>query len=79
MNYVAVFATWKNGEWVKPKYQTMSADGPEDLEKRFYQLYDYNTNWLGLAYWWENYQRKEHRFQRGKRRAAHPVPASARQ
>lgn len=60
MNYVVQYATLRDGEWVRPKYQTMSANDRKDLGERFYRMYDRETTRAEIVYWWVNGIRQQY-------------------
>lgn len=67
MNYIVEYARLKNNEWVRPKYQVMSALSLKDLANRFYRMFDRNMNQIERVIWWENGNRQEVR----KKETAH--------
>ena len=74
MNYIVEYAGLRNGEWVRPLYQVMSAADLKELGLRFYQMHDKEINQAERVIWWENGIRHEI-----KKKAAHPVATDARQ
>ena len=75
-NYIIEYETLRGGEWVRPKYQVMSAADLKELGQKFYGKFSKEENEAERVIWWENGIRQE--LKKKKNRLADVASAAGR-